>query len=43
MKITDVSAMILRYEYDESIADAQNYFSARNAVIVCLLYTSRCV
>ena len=34
MKITDVSAMILRYEYDESIADAQNYFSARNAVIV---------
>ena len=34
MKITDVSAMILRYEYDEAIADAQNYFSARNAVIV---------
>lgn len=34
MRITDVSAMILRYDYDEPIADAQNYFSSRNAVIV---------
>lgn len=34
MKITKVSAMILRYQYDNAIADAQNYFSIRNAVIV---------
>ena len=34
MIITDVSAMILRYLYDEAIADAQNYFSTRSAVIV---------
>ncbi|MBR3228150.1 MAG: mandelate racemase/muconate lactonizing enzyme family protein [Erysipelotrichaceae bacterium] len=34
MKITKVSAMVLRYQYDNAIADAQNYFSTRNAVIV---------
>ncbi|MBQ6478966.1 MAG: mandelate racemase/muconate lactonizing enzyme family protein [Erysipelotrichaceae bacterium] len=34
MKITNVSAMILRYQYENAIADAQNYFSVRNAVIV---------
>lgn len=34
MKITGVNAMILRYKYDEAIADAQNYFAVRNAVIV---------
>lgn len=36
MKIINVSAMILRYHYDEAIADAQNYFSARSAVIVTI-------
>lgn len=34
MKITGVKAMILRYKYEEAIADAQNYFAVRNAVIV---------
>lgn len=34
MKIKQVTAMILRYQYEEGIADAQNYFSTRNAVIV---------
>ena len=34
MKVTDVSAMILRYQYDNAIADAQNYFYTRSAVIV---------
>lgn len=34
MKITGVNAMILRYKYEEAIADAQNYFAVRNAVIV---------
>ena len=34
MKVTDVSAMILRYQYDTAIADAQNYFYTRSAVIV---------
>lgn len=34
MKIIGVSAMILQYKYDNSIADAQNYFSTRNAVLV---------
>lgn len=34
MIITSVSAMILQYRYEEGIADAQNYFSTRNAVIV---------
>lgn len=34
MKITSISTMILRYQYENGIADAQNYFSTRNAVIV---------
>ena len=34
MVIKRVSAMILRYQYEDAIADAQNYFSTRNAVIV---------
>ena len=34
MKVTDVSTMILRYQYDNAIADAQNYFYTRSAVIV---------
>ena len=34
MKITKVSAMILQYKYENGIADAQNYFSTRNAVLV---------
>ncbi len=34
MKITDVKATILRYDYEHCIADAQNYFSARNTVLV---------
>lgn len=34
MKITQVEAIILRYQYDNAIADAQNYFAARSAVIV---------
>ena len=34
MIIKRVSAMILRYQYEDAIADAQNYFSTRNAVIV---------
>ena len=34
MKITDVEAVILQYKYENGIADAQNYFSTRNAVIV---------
>ncbi len=34
MKITKIEAMVLRYQYEEGIADAQNYFSTRNAVIV---------
>lgn len=34
MKIREVSAMILRYRYETGIADAQNYFSVRNAVLV---------
>jgi len=36
MRITDVKATILRYEYENGIADAQNFFSARNAVLVCI-------
>ncbi len=34
MKIKQVSAMILRYQYENGIADAQNYFSTRSAVLV---------
>ena len=34
MIIQKVSAMILQYKYEEGIADAQNYFSTRNAVLV---------
>ena len=34
MKITSVTAMVLRYQYENGIADAQNYFSTRNAVLV---------
>lgn len=34
MKITDVQAIVLQYKYENGIADAQNYFSTRNAVIV---------
>lgn len=34
MKIKQVTAMILRYQYENGIADAQNYFSTRNAVLV---------
>lgn len=34
MKISDVKATILRYTYENGIADAQNYFSTRCAVIV---------
>lgn len=34
MKIIDVKAMILHYTYENGIADAQNFFAARNAVIV---------
>lgn len=34
MKIDDISTMILRYTYEKGIADAQNFFAARNAVIV---------
>ena len=34
MKITDVKATILQYRYENAIADAQNYFDVRSAVIV---------
>lgn len=34
MIITDVKAMILQYRYENGIADAQNFFDVRNAVIV---------
>lgn len=34
MKITRIETMILRYVYDVAIADAQNYFSTRNAVVL---------
>ena len=34
MKISSVTAMVLRYQYENGIADAQNYFSTRNAVLV---------
>mgnify|MGYP001457168103 CR=1 FL=1 len=34
MKITNVEAIVLQYKYDNAIADAQNYFSTRCAVIV---------
>lgn len=34
MKITRVESIVLRYQYDHAIADAQNYFAVRNAVIV---------
>lgn len=34
MKITDVKATILKYQYENGIADAQNFFSTRCAVIV---------
>jgi len=36
LKITDVRVLILSYKYDNAIADALNYFSKRNAVIVIL-------
>lgn len=34
MKITDVTATVLKYTYENPIADAQNYFATRSAVIV---------
>jgi len=34
MKVTSVKAIVLSYQYDYAIADALNYFSKRNAVIV---------
>ncbi|MBQ5954252.1 MAG: mandelate racemase/muconate lactonizing enzyme family protein [Lachnospiraceae bacterium] len=34
LTVTKVEAMVLRYVYDKGIADAQNFFSARSAVIV---------
>ncbi len=34
MIITDVKATVLQYKYENGIADAQNYFSTRNAVMV---------
>ena len=34
MKITDVKATILKYQYENGIADAQNFFSIRSAVLV---------
>lgn len=34
MKITNVDATILQYKYENAIADAQNYFAKRSAVIV---------
>ena len=36
MKITNVRALVLSYTYKNGIADALNYFSKRNAVIVIL-------
>lgn len=36
MRITNINVLILSYEYDNGIADALNYFSKRNAVIVIL-------
>lgn len=34
MKIIDVKATILKYQYENGIADAQNFFSIRSAVLV---------
>lgn len=34
MKITSIESMVLSYQYQHAIADAQNYFSRRNAVII---------
>ncbi|MCC8025969.1 MAG: mandelate racemase/muconate lactonizing enzyme family protein [Clostridium sp.] len=34
MKIVNVEATILQYKYENAIADAQNYFAARSAVLV---------
>ena len=34
LTVTKVEAMVLRYQYEKGIADAQNFFSARSAVIV---------
>ncbi len=34
MKITDVKATVLKYTYENGIADALNFFSTRSAVIV---------
>ena len=34
MKITDVKATMLQYKYENGIADAQNFFSTRNVVLV---------
>lgn len=34
MKITDVKAIVLKYTYKDGIADAQNFFATRSAVIV---------
>ncbi len=36
MKIVNIRALMLSYEYNDGIADALNYFSKRNAVIVLL-------
>jgi len=36
MKITNVRALVLSYAYKNGIADALNYFSKRNAVIIIL-------
>ncbi len=37
MKIIDVKATVLSYQCEKSIADAQTYFSTRNAVLVCVI------
>ncbi|MBD5149791.1 MAG: mandelate racemase/muconate lactonizing enzyme family protein [Oscillibacter sp.] len=34
LTVTKVEAMILRYQYENGIADAQNFFSMRSAVLV---------
>lgn len=34
MKITGIETFVLSYRYDTAIADAQNYFSTRNAVLL---------
>jgi L-alanine-DL-glutamate epimerase-like enolase superfamily enzyme len=36
MKITSVETIVLRYHYEVPIADAQNFFAARSAVLVLI-------